>query len=161
MFLRIFIAAFWWHVCPEPQATTWSPTIGQLALSSTSSRVCRGGSLAEGRTLGHFTVLFITPEDMSSGMSHTRTSAHARTHTHTKTLMHPGGIPNSQAEEQLSMTEHIVHTANGWLEGHTPTCTRIRTHAILKETLQHSATTCLVWISKACSSLLQKVELQW
>lgn len=85
--------------------------MGRLVISSTSSRVRRGGSRAEGRTLGHFTVLFITPEDMSPGMSHTRT--HSETHTQTRT--NPGGIPNSQAEEQLSMTGHILHTANGWL----------------------------------------------
>lgn len=93
----------------QVEETKHSPAMGRLAL-----RVCRDGSSgnssrAERGTLGHFTVLFITSEDMSPGISHTRTSTHAHTRAHT----HASGIPNSQAEEQLSMTGHILHTANG------------------------------------------------
>lgn len=72
--------------------------MGRLAISSTSSRVCRGVTRAEGRTLGNFMVLFITPEDMSPGMSHTYKSAHAHRHAQKNTHAHPGGIPNSPAE---------------------------------------------------------------
>lgn len=42
----------------------------------------------EGGTLGQFTLLFLTPEDMSPGMSHTRTST--RTDTLWRHLNQPG-----------------------------------------------------------------------
>lgn len=75
-------------------------------MSSTSLWVDGGRRGGPSGGLGAiFTVLFITPEDMSLGMSH----MHERTHTH------PGGISNRQAEEQLSVTGRILHTANGWL----------------------------------------------
>lgn len=59
---------------------------GKAAFGTQSGWRCSSGgpavqALWGGRTLGHFTVLFITPEDMSPGMSHTRMSARALTHT--------------------------------------------------------------------------------
>lgn len=128
------------------QLNSWSPTMGRLAVSSTSSRVCRGGSGAEGRTLGHFTVLFITPEDMSLGMSHTRTSTHTYTKTHTHPWWHPKQPGWGTAVYDRAHTSYSKRLA--WGGGCTPMCMHVRAHAIFKEALQHVAITSLVLIYK-------------
>lgn len=118
MFWRIFTAAF--CVCPEPQADTAELLKSNIGTTCNKLDKLKGlQGWQQGRRGGLWAIsrFYLSPLRTWALACHTHAPTHTHTqkHTRTQTHAHPGGIPNSQPEEQLSMTGHILHTANGWL----------------------------------------------
>lgn len=116
----------------------------------------------EARTLGHFAGLFITPEDVSPGMSLARAHesmrkkfAHART----------GGIPNSRAENSCVWqgTYFIQQTARPGMRE----CTRVRAHTrthtrtVQENVLQNGVTAPQLWLSGFKIERRAPLKLDW
>lgn len=130
-----FLANYWkWDHFPQhsaPDDLSWHTYAVADQWSRKSSSRLQGSRLVQGGwTLIHFAVLFITPEDMSPGMSHTHTQqrgARARAHTHAAVASQTGRRRNSCLWQGTYFIQQTASTGWGW-RGDLFSRARARTH---------------------------------
>lgn len=110
--------------CPETQLRSWGPSMGQLAISSTSLRVCEVAAGQRGG-LGAISRFYLSPLRTWALACRTHARAHTRTQKRTRTLVasQTARLRNSC----LWQGTYFIQQTAGW-GGDTGLCARANEH---------------------------------